>query len=316
MKSYVVMTLVLSGTACLCAAQPYPSRAVRIVTSEAGGSVDVGARMVAQGLTAALGQQVYVENRPSGVIPGEVVAKSKPDGYTLLFFGGTFWLQPLLKANVPYDPIRDFAPISLVATSPALLVVHPTLPVKTVKDLVALAKARPGELNYAMGSAGSNNHLAAELFKSMTKVNMVGIPYKGNGPAVTGLISGQVQLMFATATSVIPHVQSGRMKALGVASVKPSALVPGVPTIASSGLSGYESVSTSALFAPAQTPEAVVKRLNEETVRLMNSPDGRERFLKAGAEPTSSTPEELSAVVKSEMTRIGKLIRDAGIRPE
>ena len=297
-------------------AQNYPDRPVRIVTAEAGGSQDVAARILAVGLTPALGQQVIIDNRASGVIPGEVVARAKPDGHTLLVYAGTFWLQPLVRKSVPYDPVRDFSPITLVVTSPTVLVVHPALPVKSVKELVALVKARPGELNYAMGSAGSANHLAAELFKSMTGADMLGIGYRGNGPAVNALISGQVQLMFATASSVMPLVKSGRLRAIAVASEKASALAPELPTIAASGLAGYESISTTGFFAPSSTSAAIIGRLNRDSVRYLQTAEARQRFLAVGAETVGSTPEELAGKVKSEMARMSKVIRDAGIRAE
>jgi tripartite-type tricarboxylate transporter receptor subunit TctC len=294
----------------------YPTKPVRIVTSEVGGSQDVVARMLSAGLSAPLGQQLIVDNRPSGVIPGDIVSKARPDGYTLLVYAGTFWLQPLVRKNVPYDPVRDFAPISLLAVSPSVLVVHPSLPAQSTKELIALAKAKPGELNYAMGSVGSANHLAAELFKSMAGVDMMGIGYRGNGPAVTGLITGQVQLMFATASSVVPHIKSGRLRALAVASAKPSALVPDLPTIAASGVQGYESTSTTALFAPARTPPNVIERLNAETRRYLATAEAKERFLAVGAEAVGSTPAELGAKVKSEIARMAKVVRDAGIKAE
>ena len=308
------MTLLLATTAAF--AQTYPDRPIRIVTAEAGGSQDVAARILAVGLTSALGQQVIIDNRASGVIPGEVVARAKPDGHTLLIYAGTFWLQPFVRKSVPYDPVRDFSPITLVVTSPTVLVVHPALPAKSVKELITLVKARPGELNYAMGSAGSANHLAAELFKSMAGVNMLGIGYRGNGPAVNALISGQVQLMFATASSVTSLVKAGRLRALAVASLQPSALVPELPTVAASGLPGYESISTTGFFAPAKTPAPVIGRLNHDSVRYLQTTEARERFLAVGAETVGSTPEELAAKVKSEMARMGKVIKDAGIRAE
>jgi tripartite-type tricarboxylate transporter receptor subunit TctC len=217
---------------------------------------------------------------------------------------------------VPYDPVKDFSPITLVAVSPTVLVVHPALPVQSVKELIALAKTKPGELNYAMGSAGSANHLAAELFKSMAGVDMLGIGYRGNGPAVNALIGGQVQLMFATASSVVPLVKSGRLKALAVASARQSALVPDLPTIAASGLPGYESISTTGFFAPAKTPAAIINRINHDSVRYLQTAEAKERFLAVGAETVGSSPEELGVKVKSEMARMGKVIKDAGIRAE
>ena len=252
------------------------------------------------GLTAGLGQQAIVDNRGSGVIPGEIVARARPDGYTLLSFAGTFWLQPLLRKSVPYDPVRDFAPITTTVSLPTLLVVHPSVAATSVKDLIALARVKPGELNCGSGAVGSPNHLAAALFKSMTGVNMVTINFRGTGPAVLGLLSGQVQLMFSNGVAVMPHVTAGKLRALGVASLKPSPLVPGVPTIAESGVPGYESSIMSGFWAPAGTPHAVVERLNRETVRFLNTAEVRERLFRLGAEPAGSTPAELGAFVKAD----------------
>ncbi len=297
--------------------QDYPSKPVRIVASEAGGAGDFAARLIAQGLTYSLGQQVIIENRGgSGVIPAEVVAKSAPDGYTLLFFASSLWLLPFIQDNVPYDPVRDFSPITLAIRSPNLIVVHPSLPVKSVKELIALAKAKPGELNYASGLTGSSSHLAAELFSSMAGVNIVRIPYKGIGPALTALIGGQVQLSFANASAVTPHIKSGKLRALAVTSPQPSVLFPGLPTVAASGLPGYESASIFGMFAPAKTPATLINRLNQETVRVLNRADMKERFFNVGVETVGSSPEDFAATMKSEMTRMGKVIKHAGIRAE
>ncbi len=308
----VTMIIAVCG---LAFAQPYPSKPVRIVTSEVGGGNDFIARLMAPGLTGRLGQQVIIDNRPSGVIPGSTVSKAPPDGYTLLVYGGTFWLGPLLQDNVPYDVLRDFAPISLLTSSPNLLVVHPSLPVKSVKDLIALAKARPGELNYGSPSAGAAQHLAAELFKAMAGVDIVRVPYRGNGPALTALIGGQVQLTFAVA-SAGPHIQSGRVKALAITSARRSPLFPGLPTIAESGLHGYEATAMQGIFAPAKTSPSLIQRLNEEVVRVLNQPDVKARLFNVGVETVGSSPEEFSATMKSEIARMGKVIKDAGIRAE
>ena len=294
----------------------YPSKPVRIVTSEVGGSADVAARMLAQGISPPLGQSMVVDNRPGGPIPGDIVSKARPDGYTLLFFGGTFWLQPLLRKHVSYDPLKDFSPITLVLIQPNVLVVHPSVPVHTVKELIALAKARPGALNYAVGSVGASHHLGTELFKTMAGLDIVGIGYRGTGPAIIGLITGQVQIMFPPASAVVPHVQSGKVRILAVASSQPTPVVPNVPTVAASGLPGFESVSTLALFAPAQTPANIVDRLNRESVRFLNTPEVRERFVNLGAEVVGSSPAELTAKVRSEISRVARLIKDAGIRVE
>jgi tripartite-type tricarboxylate transporter receptor subunit TctC len=297
-------------------AQDFPAKPVRIVTSGIGGAGDIAARVIAQGLGTTLGQQVVVDNRASGVIPIEVVVRAVPDGYTILLYGSVVWLAPYLRDTVSYDPIKDLAPITLAVTSPNVLVVHPSLPVKSVADLIALARTKPGDLNYGSSGAGSSGHLAAELFNAMAKIRIVRVNYKGAGAALSDVIAGQVQLSFATATSISAHVQSGRLKALAVTSAKPSALLPNLPTIAGSGLSGYESASTSGIFAPAATPPAIIGRLNQEIVRALGRSDVKERFLNAGSEVVASTPAHLLAVIKADMSRMGKVIRDAGIRAE
>ena len=295
--------------------QDYPIRPIRMVTSEVGGGNDLQARLIAQGLSGPLGQQVIIENRPSGVIPGEVVSKAPPNGYTLLLYNITLWIGPLMQ-NTPYDAVRDFSPIALATTAPNVLVVNSSLPVKSVAELVALAGARPGEFNYASSGTGASNHLAAELFRAMAGVNIVRVPYKGAGPALNALIAGEVQLMFPTAGAVTPHVRSGRVRALAITSAEPSALAPGVPTVASSGLPGYESISIYGVFAPARTPRPIVNKLNEEIVRVLNRTDVKEKFFNAGVETVGGSPEQLAATVKSEMVRMGKVIKDAGIREE
>jgi tripartite-type tricarboxylate transporter receptor subunit TctC len=294
--------------------QNYPNKPIRIVASAAGGSGDFAARLIGQGLSGALGQQVVVDNR-GGIIPGEIVSKAPPDGYTLLIDAASFWIGPLLQ-ETPYDPVKDFAPVTLTDSAPNVLVVNPSLPVKSVKELIALAKARPGELNYGSSSTGSSPHLAAELFNMMAGVKIVRVPFKGSGPAVISLLGGQVQLMFATAGSVAPHVKSGRLRALAVASLQPSALAPGLPTIAASGVPGYEAVAFEGMFAPAKTPVAIIDRLNQEIVRVLNKAEVKERFFNAGVETVGSTPEEFAAAIKSNVAKWGKLIKEAGIRDE
>ena len=294
-------------------AQPYPDRPVRIVTAEAGGSQDVAARILAVGLTAALGQQFIIDNRSSGVIPGEIVSRAKPDGHTLLIYAGTFWMQPLVRKSVPYDPVRDFAPISLIIASPTVLVVHPALPAKSVKELIALAKSRPGELNFAMGSVGAANHLAAELFKSMAGVDMLGIGYRGNGSAVNALVSGQVQLMFATASSVTPLVRIGRLRALAVASAQPSPLAPDLPTIASAGLPGYESQSTTGFFAPAKTPPALIEKMSRAIAEAVADPEVVQKLVSQGGGAVGSSPKAFGEFLKNESSRWLALAKEVNI---
>ena len=293
-------------------AQAYPTKPVRIVVTGVGSGGDFAARLIAQGVTATLGQALIVDNRGSGNLPAEIVAKAAPDGYTLCLSAAPLWITPFLRKTA-YDPLRDFAPVTLAISSPNILVVHPALPVKSVRDLIALIRAKPGALNYATSGIGASSFLAAELFKSMLRADMVRVNYKSGGLALTELISGQVQLMFANAGSVATHLQSGRLKALAVTSAKPSALMPGLPTIAAGGLPGYELVSVQGIFAPAGTPEAVITRLNREFIPFLRRADTREKFFAAGVEAIGGTPEELAATLKSEMARLGKVIQATGI---
>ena len=295
----------------------FPVKPVRIVTSEIGGGLDFSARMVALGISGPLGQQVIVDNRGgSGVLPMEMIAKAQPDGYSLLLFGSTIWLLPFLKDKVPYDPVKDFTPVTLAAQSPLIVVVNPAVPVGNIKELIALAKAKPGVLNYGSGALGSQSHLAPELFKAMAKVDFVRVAYKGSAPAVNALIAGEVQVMFVPMGGVAPHLKTGRLKSLAVTGAQASLLAPGVPTVTASGLPGYESVSVIAIFAPSKTPPAIVKKLNEVMVSYLHSQDGKDRFLASGVEAVGSTPEELGAMMKGEMARMGKVIKDAGIHEQ
>ncbi len=297
-------------------AQEFPARPVRIVTAEIGGGNDFAARLIAQGVTQALGKAVIVENRGgSVVVSAQIVAKAQPDGHTLLLYGSNLWILPFMRDRVPYDPIADFAPITIATSSPCVLVVHPALPAKSAAELIALAKAKPGELNYA-GASGGIIHIAAEVFKSMAGLNMVYVPYKGGSPALTALIAGQVQLMFPTAGTVAPHLKSGRFRALAITSAQRSPLFPDLPTVAATGLPGYESVARFAVLAPAKTPPAIVDRLNREIVRVLAMSDVKEKFNNAGIEPVGSTPARLAATMKSEMATVGKTLRAAGIRAE
>jgi tripartite-type tricarboxylate transporter receptor subunit TctC len=307
----VAMFLLAAETA----GQSYPAKPVRIVTSEPGSGIDLVARLVAQGLTDALGRQVIVENR-GGMMAGDVVLRAAPDGYTLLVSGTSLWLAPFLRESATHDPIKDFSPITLAATSPNVLAVHPSLPAESVMELIALAKARPGELNYGSGSTGAPTHLAAELFKALSGVNIVRIPYKGTGPAMNALMAGQVQLMFVSTSSVAPHVKAGRLKALAVTSARSSPLAPGLPTVASTGLPGYEAASMVAVLAPATTPKPLIDRLNREIVQLLGKAQVKERLFNSGAEAVGSSPEELAAAMKSDMAKWGKLIKAAGIREQ
>ena len=312
------VTMVCAGSAAAqsttaSSGQGFPVKPLRIVTNAPGAASDFASRLIAQGLTESLGQQVIVDNR--GNLAGALASKAPPDGYTLVLDGTSFWIGPLLRKTA-YDPLRDFSAVALVTSSPNILVVHPSLPVRSVKDLIALATARPGELNYGTGTAGGSPHLAAALFSDMAGVSIVRIPYKGAGLAVNDLISGQVQLMFAIAASVTGHVKSGRLRALAVTGEQPSALFPGLPTVAASGLKGYESVALQGIFAPLKTPAAIIERLNQDIVKYLARADVKEKFFNAGTETVGGTPDQFASKVKSEITRLGKVIRDAGIRDE
>jgi tripartite-type tricarboxylate transporter receptor subunit TctC len=294
--------------------QEYPARPIRVVTGSVGSSADLIARLIAQDIAGPLGQQVIVDSRSGGVVPGQMVASAVADGYTLLLFGGTIWLGSFFE-KFPFDPLKDLAPIVLTSEQTNILVVHPSLPVKSVKDLIGLANARPGALNCAMGGKGGAAYLAAELFKAMANVNIVSVPFKGVGPAVTGVIGGEVQLMFSTAGSVEAHVKSGRLRALAVTSAQPSVLVPGLPTVAAT-VPGYSSVGNHAMFAPAKTPARIVERLNREIVRALSQPDLRQKLLKIGIEPLGGSPDQLAAYLQSEITRLGSALKNAGVHPE
>ena len=293
--------------------QEYPARAIRIITAPAGGGNDFSARLVARGISGPLGQQVIVDNRPTVLAP-EIAAKAAPDGYTMLLNGSSHWIGPFVE-RVSYDPLKDFAPVTLVDRTPVILVVHPSLPAKSVKQLIALAKARPGELNFSSGAPGTSNYLGGVLFNHYASVNIVRIPYKGAAPAMTAVMSGETQLMFASPGGSMPHVKSGRLRALAVGSDRPSELAPGLPTIAESGVRSYVCETLHALFFPAGTPAPIVARLHQEVDRFLRSPDGRDQFIKGGVEAVSSTPEQLTATMKSEMATIGKVLRAAGVTP-
>jgi tripartite-type tricarboxylate transporter receptor subunit TctC len=312
LSGVVLATMVAGGAE----AQGFPTKPVRIVTGSAGSNSDFVARVTSQALTVVFNQQVIIENRPSGVILGEIVANAQADGYTLLVTGSSFWLQPFLTPKLPWDPIRDFTPVSLLASVPNLVVVHPALGIKSVQELIAFAKAKPGVLNYASGSTGSTPHLGAELFKSMAGVNITRINYKGSAGAINDLVAGQVPVMFPTVSSVISHVQSGKIRALAVTSAQPTDLAPGLPTVAASGVPGYEFVSLTGMFAPAKLPKALLARLNQETLDVLKNPEVRKRFFTSGAEVVGSTPERFGTVVKEEIKRLGKVIQDAGIQNE
>jgi tripartite-type tricarboxylate transporter receptor subunit TctC len=316
LKLLAAIGLLLAGTQGVWA-QAYPERAVRIVTADAGGGADFVARVLAQAISAGLGQPVVVENRPGagGAIAFETVARAAADGHTLLLFSNGMWTLPLLQ-KVTYDPVKDFAPVSLLDSVPNVIAAHPSLPVKSVRDLIALAKARPGHLNWSAGSHGSTPHIAGELFKSMTRIDVVRISYKGTAPALLDLLAGTTQFMFPNAGAITQHMKSGRLRVLAIATAQRSVLLPELPTVAEAGVPGFVADTSHNLFAPAATPPFIIARLNDHIVRGLGKPDVRERLLRNGMEPIASTPEQLAATMQVEMTRIAKVIREAGIRAD
>ena len=295
-------------------AQEFPSKPIRIVTSGAGGGTDFVARQIADGVSGHLGAMI-VDNRPIGPVAGEMVFRAPPDGHMLLLTGSSFWIGPLLQ-KVPYDPMTDFAPVTMPGRIPHILVVHPSVPATNVKALIALAKARPGELYFAAGGTGSTTQIAGEVFKYMAGVNIVCVPYKAAGLQMTDLIGGHVQLAFSTASTATPHIKSGRLRALGVTSAQPSPLAPGLQPIAASGLPGYESLTILGMFAPGKTPAPIVSRINQEIARFLKGPEAKERFFNSGIEAVADSPAHLAGVLKGEVTRVAKLIKDGTIKAE
>lgn len=293
--------------------QTYPNKPIRMITSPVGGGSDLISRLIARGISAPLGQQVIVDNR-GGVIPGEIVAKAPPDGYTLLTAAGSFWIEPYMH-KISYDPLRDFAPVITATRSPNILVVNPSVPVKSVKELIALAKAKPGTLNFGSGGPGSNPHLSGELFKALAGINIMHVPYNGLGPALTGLMSNDVQIAIGSATSILPLMKSGKLLALAVTSPTPSALVPSLPILAEV-LPGYEAGLLVGILAPSKTPYPVIQRLNREINSVLQKAEIKEKILTFGAEAMGGTPEQFTAAIKGDMARWGKVIKDAGIGVE
>ncbi|MGH8618024.1 MAG: tripartite tricarboxylate transporter substrate binding protein [Burkholderiales bacterium] len=314
-----VLAVGLALAAGAAAAADYPSRPLRMVVPFApGGGSDIVGRIIGIKLTEAWGQQVVVDNRAGGNanIGALVVAKAPADGYTLLLGNANFTINPALIRDMPFDPVKDFAPVTLLANVTNMLAVHASLPVRSVKELIAYAKARPGQLNFASPGAGTSSHLGGELFRSMAGIEVVAIHYKGATPAMTDLIGGQVSFTITSMLSVMPHVKSGRLRALGVTTLKRSPAMPDLPTIAESGLPGFEATNWYGVLTTAGTPKPVVDRLNRELVRIVASPDVREKFSQQGAEPETNTPAEYERFIKAEITKWAKVVREAGIKPE
>jgi tripartite-type tricarboxylate transporter receptor subunit TctC len=301
------------------AAQDYPAKPIRlIVPTAAGGGTDISARMIAPNLSEILRQQVVVENRAGGntAVGNEFVAKSPPDGYTLLMGISSIAINPYTQSKVPYHPVNDFAPISQVVTVPLILASHPSLPPRSLKQLIAFVRTRPGQLNYGTGSVGSNPHLAMELFLATTALKVVHVPYRGQGPALTDFIGGHLELMMANLLAVLPHYRENRVVAHGVSSAKRSSVVPEVPTIAEAGVPGYEVVQWFGVLAPAGTPRPIIDKLHAAIVRTLQEPRVKKAFLDQGAETVGSTPEQLGTIIRADLERWGRLVKQAGIKPD
>jgi len=300
-------------------AQSYPVKPVRVLVGfPPGAGVDITTRLVTPRLAEALGQQFVVDNRAgaAGNIAAEIAAKTPPDGYTLLFASAPIVMSQSLYKNLNYNLERDFEPVGLVASAPFILVVHPSVPVKSVKELVALAKSRPGQLSFASTGSGSTPHLSMEMLKAQAGIDLVHVPYKGTPQAVVDIMSGQVQVMFANTLSVLPLIKSGRLRALGISGAKRSAAAPEIVTVAEAGIKGFEASTWFGLFTPAGTPPAIVQRLSAEIVRIVQQPDMRERLLAQGADPIGMPAGEFRAYVKSELAKWGKVVRASGATVE
>jgi len=300
-------------------AAKYPSRLVRMTVGfTAGGAVDVSGRLIAQRLSEALGQSVIIDNRPGadGILAAEFVAKSAPDGHTLAYVSSGHTMNPPFRTNMPYHPVKDFAPVSMVAVGAQTLVVNPSLPARNVKELVALARARPHQINFASSGAFGPTHLAGELLKQLAKIDIVHVPYKGGGQVVNDVIAGQCEMTFIGAPASLPHVRSGRLRLLAVTTAKRMSMLPDVPTVAESGYPDFDVVASYSVLAPAGTPAAIVTRLSTELAKIANQSEMRERFVTLGIEPLGSTPEQLTATMQSELARWTKLAQSLGLKQE
>lgn len=318
LAALIAYTAIAAGTA---TAQPnYPAKAIRfVVPFPAGGPLDIVARTIGQELNKSWNQPVIIDNRPGagGNIGADFVAKSPADGYTILMGAvSTHAINVTLYSKLPYDPIKDFAPVTLITSVPNVLVLHPSVPAQNVRELIALAKARPGQLNFASGSTGSAGHLAGELFKSMAGVDMAHIPYKGAAPAVIDLLGGHVSLMFDNLASALPNIKAARVRALAVTTLQRSPLLPQLPTISEAGLRGFDISTWFGIFAPAGTPPDIVAKLHGEIVRVLHAPETRERLATLGAEPVGNKPDEFAAFIKTEIPKYAKIIKASGAKAD
>ena len=300
-------------------AQNYPVRPVRVVVPfAAGGNTDITARAIGAKLSEVFGQQIVVENRPGGAtnIGTELVAKAPADGYTMLMGGATNAINMSTQAKPPYDTLRDFAPVILCVKGANVLTLHPSVPARNLKELIALAKARPGQLNFASSGLGSSNQMAGELFKMMAGVNIVHVPYKGNAPAITDTVGGHIEMMFSGVPAVVPHIQSGRLRAIAIGSLKRFTAIPEVPTFDESGVKGYEATTWFGLMAPARTPKDIVARWNAEVGKILASPDLRGRFINEGLEPMGGTQEQFERFIRTEIEKYAKVVKAVGLKPQ
>jgi len=315
--SFSVTIFALASTSLATLAQTYPAKPIRfVVPFAAGGSTDMVARAIGPRLTEILGQTVIVDNRPGGgtVIGTESVARSAPDGYTFLIVPAPFTINPSLLGKLPYDALNDFTPITLINTTPLVVVVNPSVPARNVKELIALARAKPDMLNYGSSGTGGSNHLAGELFKSMTGVKMLHIPYKGNAPALTDLVGGHVDLIFNGLTSAYPMIKSGRIRALAVTSIRRSSVLPELPTLDESGLKGFEATAWNGLAGPARTPPEIVDRLATSIAKILGNPEIRERLKSEGSDPVGSKPPEFAKYLRDEIAKWAKVIKMSGAK--
>jgi tripartite-type tricarboxylate transporter receptor subunit TctC len=317
-KLGVIGTALLSVAAATATAQQgYPARAIRLVVPSApGGSTDITARILAPKLSEYLGQQVVLENRAGTFIGVEAVARSAADGYTLLTGISSLAINPAVYRKMPYDALKDFAPITQTVALPSVLLTHPSLPAKSVKELVVLAKTRPGQINFASSGVGSNPHLTMELFLSMAGIRMLHVPYKGSGQGIIDVLAGHVPVMSPAMPTAISYIRAGRLRALGVSGAKRSNAAPDIPTIAEAGVPGYEATQWFGLLAPSGTPRPIVERLHHETVRALKEPNVRDRLVADGSDPVGSTPEEFAAYLRAETVKWAKVVKDVGIKPE
>ena len=310
---------ILLALCAAAAAQSWPAKPIRLIVPFApGGSTDIVGRDVAARLAPALGQQVVVDNRPGGstIIGTELVARAAPDGYTLLVTPAPFTINPTLQPKLPYDPQRDFTPITLINTTPLVIVVHPGVPARTLQELVRLARARPGRLNFGSSGTGGSNHLAGELFNTLAGVKLVHVPYKGNAPALADLIGGHIDVVFNGLTSAIPQIRSGTLRALAVTSATRASALPTLPTAIEAGVPGFEATAWNGLVGPAALPREMVNRLAQEIARIVTSAEMRERFRSDGGDPVGSTPEQFARFLRDETDKWAKVIRLSGAKPE